>query len=99
MYNLARELPDSMWRTYDQKLGELAVRIKANLDGKVSDLPQSFLKAWHSFMDRFGYDGSDQLFVSSARYVDSPEILLGRIRHSAGGSVKDPAVTQQQKYT
>jgi phosphohistidine swiveling domain-containing protein len=54
------------------------------------------LDEWNSFMEDHGYDGKDQLFVSSARYIDSPEILLAKLRHNIGYGIKDPAEMQQE---
>ena len=98
MHRLATRLPDSIWDQYDHEdLHELADRVKDNLDGKISDLPQNFLDEWKTFMGHFGFDGKDQLFLSSPRYADSPEILLGKLRQNVGVGVKDPAITQQEQ--
>ena len=100
MYQLANKLPSSIWAEYDHDdLEELAVRIKSNIDGYMADLPQEFLTEWKMFMQNFGYDGQDQLFISSPRYVDSPEILLTKLSHSVGKMIKDPADTQKELLT
>ncbi|KAL7453253.1 hypothetical protein ACHAWC_004916 [Mediolabrus comicus] len=85
MYRLANKLDASIWKEYGHdELHELAVRIQQNLDGTVSDLPSEFLTEWSSFMDQHGYDGVDQLFISSPRYQDKPELLLTRLRQNVG---------------
>ena len=93
MYELAQRLPADEWTRYESKFGALAARIAANLDGAAADLPADFLTAWRAFLDRYGYDGSEQMFVSSPRYFDTPEILLARLQHSAGESIKNPRWT------
>lgn len=90
MYRLAQELPIDIWHEYDERYPKLAERIEQNIRGKVNDLPASFVTSWKRFIDEFGYDGSDQLFVSSPRYHESPVLLLEKIRHSAGPGVHDP---------
>ena len=97
MYRLARMLPESVWLEYDyDSFDKLAERIQENLGGKKSDLPRAFLDGWTSFMDKHGYDGQDQLFVSSPRYIDNPEILLAKLRHNVGDGIQDPAVSQRE---
>jgi pyruvate,water dikinase len=97
MYHLARKLPVSTWDNYDGQLGELAKRIDANLKGEASDLPKEFLDAWCSFMHRYGWDGENQLFVSSPRYADSPETLLARMQHNSSDFAKNPDVVLKEK--
>lgn len=97
MFRLARMLPVSIWNEYDyDSFHQLAARIQENLGGTKSDLPLDFLDEWSRFLDKHGYDGQDQLFVSSARYIDSPEILLAKLRHNVGDGIKDPAVAQRE---
>merc|ERR1719210_3065709 len=48
-------------------------------------------------MDRHGYDGNDQLFVSSPRYHEQPELLLAKLRHNIG-DVTDPRMVAQEKH-
>jgi len=90
MYHLARELPAEIWEEYGDKLSELAKRIYRNIVGAVDDLPASFVTSWKAFMDEHGYDGTDQLFVSSPRYHEKPVLLLEKLRHSVGPDVGDP---------
>ena len=98
MHRLAARLPESTWAQYEHEdLRQLADRIHANLDGQVSDLPQEFLDEWKTFMGHFGFDGQDQLFISSPRYADSPVSLLGKLRQNVGAGIKDPAFTQQEQ--
>lgn len=97
MYDLANKLPVSIWNEYKDCLGLLADRIQTNVKNKEHDLPHEFLEAWQAFMKRFGWDASDQMFVSAPRYKDTPEYLLTRLVHSVGESVNDPAVAQQEK--
>ena len=98
MYRLAQTLGDDIWKSYGHDdLPELATRIQDNLNGKQDDLPREFLDAWKIFMDRFSYDGQDQLFVSCPRYSDSPEFLLAKVRQNVGPTVIDPSVTAKDK--
>ena len=90
MYRLAQELPPDTWKEYDEKLPQLAERIDQNVSGEMDDLPASFITSWKRFIGEFGFDGSDQLFVSSPRYHESPVLLLEKMRHSAGPEVNDP---------
>ena len=104
MYKLSRTLPESIWKEYEYNTMKLlAHRIKKNLTcldekkEKECDLPIEFLRAWNTFMIKYGYDGQDQLFMSCPRYDDSPELLLSKLRLNAIGHVKDPSVTQQEQ--
>ena len=65
----------------------------------MSDLPADFLSEWSRFMDCHGYDGEDQLFVSSPRYRDSPELLLARLRQNVGSAIKDPSIRLQENVS
>ena len=97
MYRLANKLDESIWKEYDHaKLSHLAERIQNNLDGKVSNLPTDFLSEWKYFMACHGYDGEDQLFISSPRYQDSPIHLLARLRQNVGSETKDPSIRLQE---
>mmetsp|Transcript_116628 Transcript_116628/g.341362 ORF Transcript_116628/g.341362 Transcript_116628/m.341362 type:complete len:919 (-) Transcript_116628:50-2806(-) len=98
MYQLAHKLPTAVWSAYKGRLSDLATRIAANLTGQISDLPVEFLEAWRGFMLNFGWDGADQLFVSSMRYVESPEMLLAKLQHNVGESVPDPEMVAKEKY-
>ena len=62
-------------------------------------LPQEFLDLWNAFMEQYGYDGQDQMFISCPRYDDSPELLLQKLKMNATGHVKDPAITAQEQIT
>lgn len=98
MYQLAQLLPKEIWLQYNHStLGKLASRIQSNIDGKTSDVPVEFLAAWKTFLKDFGYDGQDQVFVSSTRYIDSPEILLSKLIHNIDDDIKNPAMTQKLK--
>ncbi|KNC79273.1 hypothetical protein, variant [Sphaeroforma arctica JP610] len=93
MYHLAQSLPVELWAEYDDKLDDLSDRIQRNVESRASTgdkLPAAFITSWKAFMSDFGYDGTDQLFVSSPRYHEQPVLLLQKIRHSAGTDVKDP---------
>ena len=92
IYHLANKLDANIWEQYDHdELYQLADRIQQNIDGTLSDLPNEFLTEWSSFLDKHGYDGEDQLFISSPRYQDSPVLLLTRLRQNSGIGIKDPA--------
>ena len=111
IFKLARKLPLDVWNRYDHdSMNELSDRIQRNLnalnnpsdencDLPVTDLPIDFLISWTSFMDQFGYDGQDQLFLSCPRYQDRPELLLSKMRMNAlaGDSMKDPKQIQQEQ--
>ena len=106
IYNLAQKLPIDVWDEYDHKsLKDLATRIEMNLNpatksksGSDDDLPTEFLDSWVSFMDKFGFDGQDQLFMSCPRYQDSPELLLSMLRMNAvGDNTKDPSQIQKEQ--
>ncbi|KAL7547819.1 hypothetical protein ACHAWF_015443 [Thalassiosira exigua] len=100
MYRLANSLDSTVWEQYDHdRLHLLAERIEKNLEGAIHDLPSDFLSGWRVFMDRHGYDGDDQLFISPPRYQDNPTMLLARLRQNAGAHIKDPAVTQLEKVS
>ena len=47
-------------------------------------------------MEQYGFDGVNQLFVSSPRYHEQPELLLAKIRHNIG-DVKDPGETAREQ--
>lgn len=96
MYNLARQLPAELWNEYDGRLCDLAERITDNVKGNVQDLPKPFVNSWVDFMDKHGYDGTDQLFVSSPRYHEQPEILLTKLRHNIG-DIMDPRILLQER--
>lgn len=92
IYRLSNKLDPNIWEQYDHdETHQLADRIEQNLSGKLNDLPKEFLTEWSSFLDKHGYDGEDQLFISSPRYQDSPELLLTRLRQNIGTGIKDPA--------
>ena len=92
IYSLANKLGANIWEQYDHdEMYQLADRIQQNIDGTLSDLPDEFLTEWISFLDKHGYDGEDQLFISSPRYLDSPELLLTRLRQNVGTGIRDPA--------
>lgn len=91
MHRLAQEVHVDIWNKFDEKLSQLAEHIDHNVEGKINDLPSSFVLSWKDFIDEHGYDGSDQLFlVSSPRYHNSSLLLSEKIRHGAGPGVKDP---------
>jgi len=92
MYDLAHLLPPSVWAEYGEEgLPALTGRILANVAGRKSDLPAPFVGAWVSFMREYGWDGADQLFVSSPRYADSPHLLVSKLRHNSSGGIRNPA--------
>jgi len=62
-------------------------------------LPKEFLDEFWSFINKYGYDGTDQLFVSSPRYADCPEALLAKLQHNAGDSVPNPRSVAQDKIS
>merc|ERR1719336_3479470 len=98
MYQLARKLPGEVWEEYDGKLEELAARISQNVAGKADDLPPPFVASWKAFMEEHGYDGTDQLFLSSPRYHESPVLLLEKLRHNVGPDINDPEKMAQELY-
>jgi len=88
VYRLAKKVPLSIWQEYDgQDMTALADRIKEE-----RGLPAGFLAEWKSFMDKYGFDGQDQLFVGCPRYKDIPEFLLQKMKLTAMGDAKDPSV-------
>lgn len=89
MYSLAQKLPSKVWEEYKDKLSDLAGLIDKNIKGQSSALPAEFISSWKDFMDKYGFDGNDQIFVSSPRYHEQPEMLLAKLRMNAG-DVKDP---------
>ncbi|EOD42048.1 hypothetical protein EMIHUDRAFT_431919, partial [Emiliania huxleyi CCMP1516] len=92
MYDLAHLLPPSVWAEYGEEgLPALTGRILANVAGRKSDLPAPFVGAWVSFMREYGWDGADQLFVSSPRYADSPHLLVSKLGHNRRGGISNPA--------
>ena len=96
MYYLANKLDSSVWEQYGhENLRQLADRINQNLHGTLSDLPSEFLSEWSSFMDKYGFDGEDQLFVSSHRYQDDPVLLLARLRNQ--NAAANPSVIQKEQ--
>lgn len=100
MYKLSKLLSEEIWNEYDHDdMKRLADRIRDNLDQNTmtSDLPNEFLTSWASFMEKYGFDGEDQLFISCPRYDDSPEQLLMKLKMNALGNVKDPAITQEEQ--
>lgn len=42
-------------------------------------------------------DGEDQMFISSPRYQDDPELLLARMRLNVGTGITDPTISLQEK--
>jgi len=89
LYILAHKFPMALWKDYNGEIGmtDLVERIR-----KKQDLPDDFLSEWKSFLDQYGYDGQDQLFVGCPRYVDRPELLLQKMKLTAMGNGKDPSV-------
>jgi len=97
IYKLAQQLPASIWSEYsNDTLDQLANRIQSNIDGQLDDIPQAFLDEWKIFMQKFGWDGKDQLFVSSPRYRDRPDILLAMMKHNIGDHVQDPEIKLEE---
>lgn len=97
MYHLANKLELDVWKQYGfDKMPALAERIKKNIDGVISDLPMDFLAEYNTFVENHGWDGEDQLFVSSPRYQDDTILLLARLRQNSGSQVKDPSVRLDQ---
>jgi len=96
MYKLARKLPSSVWKEYNGRLADLAEHINQNVSGKLGDLPLDFVESWKEFIDKHGYDGIDQLFVSSPRHHEEPELLLAKLRQNIS-NVKDPEETAKEK--
>ena len=66
----------------------LAERIQKNLDGTLSDLPSDFLSESEALMCSHGWDGEDQVVISSPRYQDDPVLLLARLRGNVGLEIK-----------
>jgi len=99
MYKLARQLPREIWNSYDGRYEELAELIRQNIGGESSELPKPFLDSWTDFMDKYGFDGKDQLFISSSRYVERPDRLLAKLRNNIGEGIQDPEVGAKQKLT
>jgi len=99
MYNLAHMLDSSVWQEYEHdQLDELAQRIQMNLDGIISDLPPEFISEWQKFMTQYGWDGEDQMFISSPRYEDNPVLLLARLRNqNSGVETKNPSAVQKEQ--
>jgi len=99
MYRLAKKLPLEVWEEYDHEdLEKLVARIESNLQGDTNDIPAEFLAHWMSFMKDFGFDGQDQLFISSVRYWDNPLTLLFKLRQCVSDGLKDPAITLEEQY-
>eukprot|EP00956_Cyclotella_meneghiniana_P044877 scaffold341118_cov99-Cyclotella_meneghiniana.AAC.2 len=97
MYHLANKLELDVWKQYGfDKMPALAERIKKNIDGVISDLPMDFLAEYNTFVENHGWDGEDQLFVSSPRYQDDTILLLARLRQNSGSQVKDPSIRLDQ---
>lgn len=97
MHQLALKLPASIWDEYGHNdLYQLAARISDNAAGLKSDLPVEFIDAWNVFLEEFGFDGEDQLFISSPRYADAPEFLLSKLRQNVGHNVTDPTLAQKE---
>ena len=97
MHRLALRLPASIWDEYSHDdLHQLATRIRDNIAGVKSDLPGDFIAEWNNFLERFGFDGEDQLFISSPRYADAPEFLLRKLRQNVGPNVTDPTLAQKE---
>jgi len=88
LHRLGRSLPKDAWK--DGSSAALADRI-----AEERDLPAEFLTEWRSFLDRYGFDGQDQLFVASPRYRDSPSRLLEMMRMNASDSAKDPSAVAE----
>jgi len=104
LYDLANALPASIWKQYGKRGDEkkLLKRINANLAEaktmKEADrLPSDFLVRWKEFMELYGDDGQDQLFLSCPRYRDSPELLLGKLRLNSFEGIKDPRAIQTEQ--
>ena len=97
IHRLALKLPASIWDEYSHdELHWLATRICDNIAGVKSDLPVDFIAEWNIFLEHFGFDGEDQLFISSPRYADAPEFLLSKLRQNVGPNVTNPALTQKE---
>ncbi|KAL3774920.1 hypothetical protein ACHAWO_004006 [Cyclotella atomus] len=100
MYRLANKLDESIWKQYShERLPDLAERIQKNLDGVASDLPGDFISEWKQFMEEHGYDGEDQLFISSPRYQDTPVLLLARLRQNVGSHANDPSILLRENVS
>merc|ERR1719464_907711 len=81
MYELAKTLPESIWNEYadHSTMKLLSKRINKNVNlffvekkEEECDLPIDFVTEWKTFMDKYGFDGRDQLFMSCPRYDDCP---------------------------
>lgn len=97
MFKLANSLDESVWKEYDDGDNGGWTRMLDAINS--NSLPLEFMILWKEFMENYGFDGQDQLFVSCPRYQDSPELLLGKLKMNALGHIKDPAITQKEQVS
>ncbi|KAL9178930.1 hypothetical protein ACHAXT_011903 [Thalassiosira profunda] len=95
MHRLANKL-GSIWKEYGHEdLPQLAERIEMNVSGVISDLPSDFVAGWTEFLDKYGWDREDQMFISSPSYRDDHVFLLARLRQNWG--IPDPAIKLKEQ--
>jgi pyruvate,water dikinase len=89
LYRLAQCMPEELWKDY---AGENGISALTERILEERNLPAEFLNEWKSFMEKYGFDGQDQVFIACPRYSDNPELLVEKLRINALGNVKDPSV-------
>ncbi|KAL7549106.1 hypothetical protein ACHAWF_012374 [Thalassiosira exigua] len=93
---LANKLGSDIWQQYShENLDQLAERVEMNGSGLLMDLPSDFISAWREFLDTYGWDRDDQMFISSPSYRDDPIFLLTRLKQNVG--IKCPSIKLQQQ--
>eukprot|EP00581_Thalassiosira_minuscula_P020085 CAMPEP_0183718270 /NCGR_PEP_ID=MMETSP0737-20130205/11576_1 /TAXON_ID=385413 /ORGANISM="Thalassiosira miniscula, Strain CCMP1093" /LENGTH=917 /DNA_ID=CAMNT_0025947801 /DNA_START=170 /DNA_END=2923 /DNA_ORIENTATION=+ len=93
---LANKLGKDIWEQYSHdNIDQLAERIENNTNGVLSDLPADFVSGWIEFLDNFGWDRDDQMFISSPSYRDDPTFLLTRLMQNVG--IESPSIKQQKQ--
>lgn len=110
LYNLAGKMPHGIWKEYNNSGSKNNAEALVERIRDERDLPLEFVEGWKAFLDKYGFDGQDQMFVSCPRYQDSPELLLEKLRLNAvqdGGAsatasatsstIRDPSVTAKEK--
>eukprot|EP00584_Thalassiosira_punctigera_P022476 CAMPEP_0172566150 /NCGR_PEP_ID=MMETSP1067-20121228/110817_1 /TAXON_ID=265564 ORGANISM="Thalassiosira punctigera, Strain Tpunct2005C2" /NCGR_SAMPLE_ID=MMETSP1067 /ASSEMBLY_ACC=CAM_ASM_000444 /LENGTH=178 /DNA_ID=CAMNT_0013357189 /DNA_START=27 /DNA_END=559 /DNA_ORIENTATION=+ len=93
---LANKLGEDVWQQYNHdNLDQLAERIRMNASGVLSDLPANFVSGWVEFLENYGWDRDDQMFISSPSYRDDPIFLLTRLVQNVG--IECPSIKQQKQ--
>ncbi len=71
-------------------------RLAERLEGR--ELPEDFMSAWDSFVERFGFRGPGELDLANSRYGDEPRLALEQMSYMSESDF-DPEKSQEDRVT